>query len=418
MPKIFNDQRGIIPIVALVITGLLIAAGGGLAVNRGLIKISPPSQTNLKSSSSTTTTKQESKLEKTAFIYTPTTKSQTNENSPEEEPSFSFTPPSGWLSKPTGDSKRAYFIAPENQTDTETTEENGKKYITTQPAEIIVFVNNIQNGPRVASDKFFNLAFQQFQKVANYNTSTISVIENTPVKFKGEDAFRFELTSKLANFHALSRTFGYMFYKNPYLVSIVGLALDKDWNTRAPVIKAAMDTFNLAPEAGMTQASDTFTASWKQNFLKNADDGSKNDPPPNVKINPPPGWWEESKSQIRNRVFSYTTISPEQDSDTATEQARIDIVLTYRPNNNLKDIVADRKRGGEIITDKPISIGGKKGHLIELKNTSGPPPRHTYQYIFYEGKYEVNITGVSLESAWSKRESIIKQSVESVAFVE
>lgn len=453
-----NNQKGVIPLIALIAAGIIAVVGGSYVIRNDLLntnkitsKVSKETEKTDSTESSSSPiksvpTKSKSGLSDKPFAYNPQ-QNTSNNTKPSKEPSFTITPPEGWVPYESRDDAkyakmvRANFAAPEEdkiEIDPVTkaflrfpalvevliipTDHNlklqelidGAKEDARKSGSILISSGEITAGDIRGYSEEFKMPFKDI--ILTKNVTGTDKEEKASLK---EPAWRHQITN--------------IFAVDNFAVYVKGATLEYTWSKRAGEIKSSLDSFAFVgvtpkpeglPEPDMTQATGTFSAGFKEDFLEKAT--YKNDPPPNVKITPPSNWWQKSDSNTGSRIFSYFAVSPDTDSETnsinytSKVPARVNITLTQNTNDNLETLIIKYKRAGNIVSEKSISVGGKKGYLLEYKvpGSGGSPDMHYYRYIFQEGKYEINITGSSLESTWQKRSLEIKKVMESFSLTD
>lgn len=248
MPK--YNQKGVIPLVALIITGVIAVVGGSYIIRNDLLNTN-----GQKSTPAPKLTPIQSGLADKPFTYNPPQNTSSNTQT-SKEPAFTITPPAGWVVDTSDDSGyvkfiRAGFVAPEQdkiEIDPVT------KAFMRLPASVKVLI--------VPADH--NLQLQELIDVANEDVrkTGITRISSKEITIGGIRGYSQELKIPFKNViltknvtgtnkeekgslkeSAFRHQIDYIFAIDNFSVYIIGSALEQAWGNRAGEIKASMNSF-------------------------------------------------------------------------------------------------------------------------------------------------------------------------------
>lgn len=269
MPKL--NQRGIVPIILIIILTVVVAGVSGAVYNsRKEIKVRKDNTsevTELKNSPSPTPKNADVALDQSGRLSDKPFKAETTDSTSSGDssmPGYSFYPPAGWNEDPVSGNVVAEFVSP-----TQDKIEEGATWFKLAP-NVAVFVLKEEFS---SLDEAFETAKSDLTK------SGFQMIQTKKTKLNGEDAYFTEAILNIGEVgkDALSgqikqeavksgekfsekqlqkdvdallkqlkaRVIGYIFYKNGYLMTVSGKALDSFWDKRGSQIKRSLDSFKF-----------------------------------------------------------------------------------------------------------------------------------------------------------------------------
>lgn len=273
-----NPQRGIAPIILIIILTIIIAAVLGMVYKSS-------KEIKIESGKTAKTDKNTKIAETTKLNDLSASASNDNENAAVEliksvklaekavelkvdnkiasSPKFSITPPDGWEKLSSSGNKIVEFLSPSKDTVKE-----GYAFLKIQP-NIIVFIvkenfKNLDEATTVLEESIASSTYQKNKQKTLINgeeaysiefTTNITAslrkemeaqIEQTIAK-SGEQVSEETLREDTDKLFQKSRTklLSYSFYKDGYYVNVVGRALESFWDQHSLQIKASLDTFKF-----------------------------------------------------------------------------------------------------------------------------------------------------------------------------
>lgn len=265
MPKL--NQRGIVPIVLIIIFTVIIAGVAGVvykSTKEIRIRQDKTSETvDYKGTPAPSPKKADIDADKSGALAQAPFK-QTLDNNNASSPKFSITPPAGWEKLPPNGNVAVEFSSPSKDKITE-----GVASLKVQP-NITVFI-----------DKRDFKDFDEVVKALNQNGESFGYQKESGQKSRinGEDVYISQSTIDLADMarqvlenqvkqeiarsgqnvqrdllqkdmdkviaQAKGRALSYYFYKNGYYINVTGKALELYWDQRQGQLKQSMDTFKF-----------------------------------------------------------------------------------------------------------------------------------------------------------------------------
>lgn len=270
MPKLLN-QRGIAPILLVIILSIVIVGVGGVVYNsKKEIKIRSDKSTEtqeLKNTSKESSSQDSAAVaadKSGALAQEPFTKKPDSQNA--SMPGYSFNPPAGWSEQPGSGNIVTQFMSP-----TKDKLEEGLAWLRLTP-NVAVFAVKKEFS---SFDEAIEAAKSDLQK------SGFTFIQTQKTKINGEDVYFTEATLNIGEIskdaleaqmrqeiaksgqkvsdedlqkdmdkllkRSKGKVIGYMFYKDGYFITVSGKALESFWSSRGPQIKASIDTFKFSP---------------------------------------------------------------------------------------------------------------------------------------------------------------------------
>lgn len=268
MSNFFINQKGIAPIILVIILSIVLVGVGGVVYNSKkeikvrsdktseVSKAKTPEEPSSENSVAVAADKS-GKLAEEPFI-----KKADSQNA--AMPSYSFNPPAGWSEQSGSGNIVTQFMSP-----TKDKIEEGLAWLRLAPNVAVFAVEEEFN----SFDEAIEAAKSDLRK------SGFEFVQTQKTKINGEDAYFTEATINIGEIskdaleaqmkqeiarsgqkvseedlqkdidvllrQAKGRVIGYMFYKDGYFVTVSGKALDSFWDKRGPQIKASIDTFRF-----------------------------------------------------------------------------------------------------------------------------------------------------------------------------
>lgn len=261
------NQRGIIPIILIIILTVVIAGVAGVVYqSRKEIKVRSDKTTEvteLKGTPAPTPKKEDVSLADSGRLADKPVELKADDSAA-SAPKFSITPPAGWDKLPPDGNIMVEFLSPSKDKITE-----GVATFNVQP-NITVFVGK-------KDFKDLDAAVEASNK--NGDSLGYQTTSKQKTRINGEDAYVTESTIDLADLarqvleaqvkqeiaksgvqisqdliqkdinkvlsQAKGRVLSYRFYKNGYYINLTGKALDSYWSKREGQLKQSMDTFKF-----------------------------------------------------------------------------------------------------------------------------------------------------------------------------
>lgn len=272
MPIYRIQQRGIVPIILVIILTIVIAGVAGVVYNsRKEIKIRSDKTsevTELKGTPAPTPKSTEVDLANSGRLADkPFEQKITKEATNSSVPKFSIYPPAGWGKIPSKGNIAVEFLSSAKDKITE-----GDAWLTLQPN---ITVN-------VVKAEFKNLDEAMEASLRNRTNSNHTINSKQKIKVNGEEAYVLEsvldiretaqkilesqIKEELAKAakagknvsekgvqkdmdkvleQAKAKILSYVFYKDGYYVTVAGKAFESFWSSRGPQIKKSLDTFKF-----------------------------------------------------------------------------------------------------------------------------------------------------------------------------
>lgn len=132
------------------------------------------------------------------------------------------------------------------------------------------------------------------------------------------------------------------------------------------------------------------------------------------KINPPADWIIDRKIPTIHVSF----INPKPDSDaTGPFKANLNVATQVANGVSLDQFIAITKKtqlstltNYKEVIDRPISVGGVRGHIIEATFLNDNRELHIAQLIALNNNNAYIVTGTTLDATWSKYQSLFDAS--------
>lgn len=267
MPN-FNNQKGAIPLLALVAIGVATLVGGAYAIKNEFIKFEKGEisldmtkvqrqQTSLQPPS--TQTSQPKTNTKKVSEPTPQlapSKVTVEADADKSQPGFTINPPAGWNN--TGKTGyAAYFEASEeDKYKMEGVGGGTQKSTATVQAKFMPFNYKQLKETGLSESQILDEAVKSIKK--SMDPANPTYLTDRRTKFAGQDAQLIEAkitikmnTSQIEEYKDLSgaqwdiRAFGYYLIKGNYVIAVAGTSLDNAWGKRAPAIQASLNSFSF-----------------------------------------------------------------------------------------------------------------------------------------------------------------------------
>lgn len=272
MPKFFLNQKGVFPIILIIILTVVIAGVAGVVYqSRKEIKVRSDKTsevTELKGTPAPTPKKEDINLANSGRLADkPFEQKLTKEATNSSAPKFSIYPPAGWEKTPAEGNVVVDFLSSAKD---KVSEENA--WLTVQPS---ISVN-------VVKAEYKNLDEAMEASLRNRTNPNHTVNSKQKIKVNGEEAYVLEsvmdiretaknilesqIQEELAKAakegknvsqkeaqqdidkvleKAKIRILSYVFYKDGYYITVAGKAFESFWSSRGPQIKRSMDTFKF-----------------------------------------------------------------------------------------------------------------------------------------------------------------------------
>lgn len=267
MPKVFSNQKGVFPIILIIIFTVVIAGVAGVVYqSRKEIKVRSDKTsevTELKGTPLPSPKSADVAADQIGRLADKPVELKADESAA-SSPKFSITPPDGWTKLPPDGNTVVEFSSP-----TKDKIKEGVATLNVQP-NITVFVDRM-------GFKNFDEAIAALDK--NGDDFGYRTTSRQKTLLNGEDVYIRESTIDLANLarqaleaqvkqeiaksgavvsaevvnadiekvleQAKGRALSYIFYKDGYYINMTGKALDSYWSKRAGQLKQSMDTFKF-----------------------------------------------------------------------------------------------------------------------------------------------------------------------------
>lgn len=231
---ISNHQKGIVPLLILIVIGAVALFGGAYVIFNGLTKLpqgSKPTQQTQNSSSTISPPTSVPKLASEPAIYNPKQTTGANTN----EPGFSLSPPAGWLkASPNDQLTRLLFQSP--QEDTETLESGAIAKHTSNISVRLTKLSQVSNLDQVV----------EATKRGAESGGQIQYLQDTRSSLNNQETHLLETI--MVDQGIKGHTLNYIIVKGNYAILVKGQTLDSVWSKQAALIKTSLDSFTLTGE--------------------------------------------------------------------------------------------------------------------------------------------------------------------------
>ena len=264
-----KNQRGIAPIILIIILTIVIVGVGAVYQSRKEIKVRSDKTsevTELKGMPTPGPKKEDINLADSGRLAEKPVEFKAD--SSESSPKFSITPPAGWEKKASEGNIAAEFLSPLRDK-----VEEGLAWIDLPPGITV----------RVIKAEFQSLE-EAVESSVRTSSAGVTITGKQKIKVNGEDAYAVDFTmdirdtaqsimesqiqEEIANakkagkdvsqkearedmgkvlLKAKTKALSYVFYKNGYHVTVTGRALESFWDKRGLQIKQSLDTFKFLP---------------------------------------------------------------------------------------------------------------------------------------------------------------------------
>lgn len=269
MPKSFLNQKGVFPIILIIILTVLIAGVAGVVYqSRKEIKVRSDKSsevTELKGTPEPTPKSAEVELANSGKLADKPFELKVDDSAT-SSPKFSIVPPAGWDKKPPDGNYVVEFLSASEDRITE-----GGAYFYANPNITVYISQQFKNfDEMVAAVKSDPLYASGQKSKTNINGQDAYAIETVKdIRDMGRDILEAQLKEEIAKAKkqniqlsdseikemrknmdkVLEQTkikiVSYLFVKDGYFINVTGKALESFWSKRGPQIKRSMDTFKF-----------------------------------------------------------------------------------------------------------------------------------------------------------------------------
>ncbi|RJQ27252.1 hypothetical protein C4577_01730 [Candidatus Parcubacteria bacterium] len=412
------NQKGVIPIFALIVIGIVALTGGTYAVKNEIIKVDK-GEVSLDFSK----TSNQKQTPSSSPIGEPAAKPQQDQNSftdkPDEKrmeegiydaPVFYIKPPAGWIKQEK--ENKITLTAPDKDK-----EKVGNKTANVSP-RIEIYISN-QNVTTM----------DDFVKATKSLSGDVEYLSDKRLLFNGHEAHFLEIRNikEGITMHSVS----YLLVKDGFEFHVKGGTFDSAWDKRKDAILGSMSSFKFKQETSATQQQTGSIADTVKTSGSNVVFGSYEEtvhdnphgkkPPVAFSMQEPMNWRKGVPSFPDNKSYM-VEYEGEEENETGTNGK----VMTIRPLISVEMIyIAENKTYSEknLLSNsdnlKNGTFYGKKGYFTEgeTKDYKTGVISKGQSYIFYEGDYQIKISIVSLGSTWDKWYPFMKQIIDSFKFL-